>query len=128
MDEAPPDIPSDPARAGSRDRLDPWKEIAAYLGRGVTTVQRWEQDEGLPIHRLPHAKKGSVLAFKSELDAWRTARAQSLEESKAHASSVDIGDREISSIRERRSFRQPLVLAALAFVVFILAALGLTER
>src|SRR6266850_6063741 len=58
------------------DRLDSWKEIAAYLGRGITTAQRWEQEEALPIKRLPHTKKGSVFAFKSELDAWRVARAQ----------------------------------------------------
>ena len=24
-------------------RLDSWKEIAAYLGRGIRTVQRWER-------------------------------------------------------------------------------------
>jgi Tol biopolymer transport system component len=58
------------------DRLDSWKQIAAYLGRGVTTLQRWEQEEGLPIHRLPHAKKGSVFAFRHELDAWLAQRAQ----------------------------------------------------
>ena len=28
------------------DRLDSWKEIAAYLKRDVTTVQRWEKREG----------------------------------------------------------------------------------
>jgi eukaryotic-like serine/threonine-protein kinase len=59
----------------TRDRLDSWKEIAAYMGRGVTTVQRWEQEEGLPIHRLPHASRGSVFALRPELDAWRRARA-----------------------------------------------------
>jgi hypothetical protein len=26
-----------------RRRLESWKEIAAYLGRDVTTVQRWEK-------------------------------------------------------------------------------------
>jgi Tol biopolymer transport system component len=57
------------------DRLDSWKEIAAYMGRGVTTVQRWEQAEGLPVHRLPHASRGSVFALRHELDAWRAARA-----------------------------------------------------
>ena len=56
------------------DRLDSWKEIAAYLGREVRTVQSWEKGEGLPIHRHQHAKQGSVFAFKSELDAWREAR------------------------------------------------------
>ena len=25
------------------DRLDSWKGIATYLGRGVRTVQRWEE-------------------------------------------------------------------------------------
>jgi DNA-binding transcriptional regulator YiaG len=35
-------------------RLDSWKEIAAYLKRGARTVQRWEREERLPVHRLPH--------------------------------------------------------------------------
>ena len=52
------------------DRLESWKEIAAYLKRDVSTVQRWEKKEGLPVHRLPHDKLGSVFAFKPELDAW----------------------------------------------------------
>jgi serine/threonine-protein kinase len=52
------------------DRLESWKEIAAHLNRDISTVQRWEKKEGLPIHRLPHDKVGSVFAFKSELDAW----------------------------------------------------------
>ena len=60
--------------AGIRDRLDSWKEIAAYLGREVRTVQGWEKNEGLPIHRHLHARQGSVYAFKAELDAWREAR------------------------------------------------------
>jgi TolB-like protein/Tfp pilus assembly protein PilF len=58
----------------SPDRLDSWKEIAAYLGREVRTVQGWEKNEGLPVHRLQHSRQGSVYAFKSELDAWREAR------------------------------------------------------
>jgi TolB-like protein/Tfp pilus assembly protein PilF len=56
------------------DRLDSWKEIAAYLGREVRTVQGSEKNEGLPIHRHQHARQGSVYGFKSELDAWRQAR------------------------------------------------------
>src|SRR5213596_2616564 len=51
------------------ERLDSWKEIAAYLKRDESTVRRWEE-EGLPIHRLPHKKKATVYAFKSELDVW----------------------------------------------------------
>src|SRR5437588_4522789 len=58
----------------SADRLDSWKEIAAYLGREVRTVLGWEKTEGLPVHRHQHARQGSVYAFKSELDSWREAR------------------------------------------------------
>jgi hypothetical protein len=56
------------------ERLDSWKEIAAYLDRGPRTVQRWEREEGLPVHRLQHDKLGSVYAYRSELDAWWESR------------------------------------------------------
>jgi Tol biopolymer transport system component len=55
-------------------RLDSWKEIASYLGRGVRTVQRWEREEGLPVHRLAHAERGSVYADANELTAWWESR------------------------------------------------------
>jgi TolB-like protein/Tfp pilus assembly protein PilF len=58
----------------SEGRLDSWKEIAAYLGRDVTTVQRWEKREGMPVHRHLHDKRGSVYALSSELDAWQKGR------------------------------------------------------
>ncbi len=38
------------------DRLDSWKEIAAYLRRSVRCVQRWERTEGLPVLRHQHAR------------------------------------------------------------------------
>ena len=53
------------------ERLDSWKDIAAYLQRDVSTVQRWEKREGMPVHRHVHDKLGSVYAFRSDLDAWR---------------------------------------------------------
>ncbi len=56
------------------DRLDSWKEIAAYLNRDVTTVQRWEKREGMPVHRHQHDKIGSVYAVRAELDAWARSR------------------------------------------------------
>jgi adenylate cyclase len=52
------------------ERLDSWKEIAAYLKRGARTVQRWEREEGLPVHRLLHGTLGSVYAYRAELDRW----------------------------------------------------------
>ena len=62
------------------DRLDSWKEIAAYLKRDVTTVQRWEKREGMPVHRHQHDRMGSVYAFSSELNAWVQSRRLRLEE------------------------------------------------
>lgn len=56
------------------DRLESWKEVAEYLGKAITTVRRWERDEGLPVRRQAHLSRGSVIAYKSELDAWRAAR------------------------------------------------------
>ena len=56
------------------DRLDSWKEIAAYLNRDVTTVQRWEKREGMPVHRHLHDKLGSVYASRAELDEWARGR------------------------------------------------------
>ncbi len=67
----------------SESRLDSWKEIAAYLKRDVTTVQRWEKREGMPVHRHVHDKRGSVYALGSELDAWQQSRGVRLEQEKA---------------------------------------------
>ncbi len=50
--------------------LHSWKEIAAYAGRGVRTVQRWEHDLGLPVHRPKGKDRSAVLAFSSEIDDW----------------------------------------------------------
>jgi len=60
--------------AAFEERLDSWKEIAAYLKRDVTTVQRWEKREGMPVHRHVHDKLGSVYAFRAELDTWTRGR------------------------------------------------------
>lgn len=72
-----------PPERPPENRLDSWKEIAAYLGRDVTTVQRWEKREGMPVHRHLHDKRGSVYAVSAELDAWfesRRARSESEEQ------------------------------------------------
>ena len=58
------------------DRLESWKEIAGYLKRDVSTVQRWEKREGLPVHRQAHQKLGTVYAYKHELNSWRLDRIQ----------------------------------------------------
>lgn len=60
------------------DRLESWKEIAAYLKRGVRTVQRWEQTEALPVYRHRHDKRGTVYAFRQEIDIWRENRKEGM--------------------------------------------------
>jgi hypothetical protein len=64
MAEPSPSTP--PSVRPREDRFDSWKEIAAYLNRDVTTVQRWEKREGMPIHRHLHDKVGSVYASRAE--------------------------------------------------------------
>ena len=91
----------------SLDRLESWKAIAGYLRRTERTARRWEQSEGLPVHRLSHHDRSSVYAFKSELDAWRTAR------------STDVPNGE--AVAPRDSSRN---LALIALLVAILAAVG----
>jgi Tol biopolymer transport system component len=55
-------------------RIESWKEIAAYLKRDVRTVIRWEKSEGLPVHRQMHQARGNVFAYVSELEAWKASR------------------------------------------------------
>lgn len=55
--------------AGAR-RVVGWKGIAAYFRRDRTTVMRWAQTRGLPVHRVPGAGSASVYALTDELDDW----------------------------------------------------------
>jgi hypothetical protein len=50
--------------------LNSWKEIADYMGRGVRTVQRYERDLRLPVHRPAGKGRSAVLAFADEIDHW----------------------------------------------------------
>jgi Tol biopolymer transport system component len=72
MREPSPDSPQ--SMSSPEDRLDSWKEIAAHLNRDVTTVQRWEKREGMPVHRHLHDRIGSVYASRAELDSWARSR------------------------------------------------------
>jgi hypothetical protein len=58
------------ATNGRTSTLNSWKEIACYLGRGVRTVQRWENELQLPVHRIGSSERSPVFAFKTELDNW----------------------------------------------------------
>jgi len=56
--------------------LNSWKEVAEYLGRGTRTVQRWEQDLGLPVRRPRGKRHSAVMALRQDLDSWVRNRPQ----------------------------------------------------
>ncbi|HKE94672.1 MAG TPA: hypothetical protein VKB34_10225, partial [Povalibacter sp.] len=72
-----------------------------------TTVQRWEKREGMPVRRHQHDKRGSVYAFRSELDAWLNQRG---------------APPEIETEADPRSRRWPITIAVAA----LLAAAAVT--
>jgi Tol biopolymer transport system component len=87
------------------DRLDSWKEIAAYLNRDVTTVQRWEKREGMPVHRHLHDRMGSVYAFRAELDTWtrsRNLRAAQDNENNAPSANAPVAPPDSTILTSRR--------------------------
>jgi len=56
-----------------QDLLNTWTEIAQYLDRGVRTVQRWETELGLPVHRPQGKERCAVSAIRAEIDEWLRA-------------------------------------------------------
>jgi len=120
-----------PPADGPRDRgsrLESWKQIAAYLGRSTTTVQRWEEEEGLPVHRLSHAKKGSVFAFTGEIDAWQLSRTISPErQTNTDTPSIPTDLAPKSGIAEPRSAARAL-LALVSMVAVMLTWLAWGQR
>ena len=113
-------------------RLDSWKEIAAYLNRDVTTVQRWEKREGMPVHQHVHDKRGSVYALSEELDGWiqsRRLRPEDTEnqpEPEAEAEALPAAPSNAAAMAPRRS-RLWFALAAV-FCVCLVAAVWLALR
>ena len=88
--------------------LSSWKEIAAYLGRGVRTVQRYEQ-AGLPVRRLRHGRRSPVVAEARDIDLW-------LQSAQAHGFSVRQSREQlffrgalVASIHQARLLRQELM-------------------
>jgi hypothetical protein len=53
------------------DLLSGWKDIAAHLGKSVRSVQRWEREIGLPVHRIKTPDGQTVYASRPEIDEWR---------------------------------------------------------
>jgi Tol biopolymer transport system component len=131
----PPRRPgAEPADRPPGERLDSWKEIAAYLNRDVTTVQRWERRERMPVHRHIHDKLGSVYAFSGELDAWMQRRGAARLDQPAPPAAEDpsgiVPDGEpAAAADDRRGRRSPLVVfSALAAILVLVIAVVLVQR
>ena len=123
-----PSLGTSPLVRSPEDRLDSWKEIATYLGRDVTTVQRWEKREGMPVHRHLHDKIGSVYASRAELDAWTRGRnLQPTQENGNRAASPQLPasppTSSFSALRTR--WRLVLLLAAVGVALATAASLWL---
>jgi Tol biopolymer transport system component len=106
--------PSGPA---PRERLDSWKEIAAHLHRGPRTVQRWELEEGLPVHRLVHEKRGSIYAYKDDLDAWWEGRRVTLDRQIVLSGPTPLAQPELVS--DRRNWRRVITRFQVPFLFAI---------
>ena len=108
--------------AQERHRLNGWKEIASYLGKGVRTVQRWERDHGLPIRRVVDSE--IVFAFRDEIDSW-SAESTSLKLTQSPAGppdavADDAGTPPVSGVGIRRAAY--LSVAGVTLVVAAAAA------
>lgn len=90
------------------DLLDSWKEIASYFGREIRTVQLWEKAEALPIHRHVHKARGTVHAFRSELDAWKTSRQSCISQARNCVALIVIPFENLMQKRMRNSFTEGL--------------------
>ncbi len=112
------------------DRLDSWKEIAAYLGRDVTTVQRWEKREGMPVHRHLHERLGTVSASRAELDRWvRGRNSQPGKDDRDQAVSVDSPAPEPQvATRGFRIHWKSLLLTGLAVAVLVTGVVFWIQR
>ena len=104
------------------ERLDSWKEIAAYLGRDLRTVRRWEKEKQLPVHRVPGGERRAVFAYRVQIDAWLENIDGDESASSSPEASPSVPIAVLSAPAGFQFGRTALLAALLAFACF--AALG----
>ena len=103
--------------------LTSWKEIADYLGVTVRTAQMWEQQRGLPVHRLP-GPRGRVSAVVQELEQWKQGPDRPDKNEAPAANPSTPPDR-----TERTALRRPVaLLLVLVFIVLLVALRAAQSR
>lgn len=98
------------------ERLDSWKEIAAYLHRDVRTVQRWEKTAGLPVHRHAASRLRTAFAYRTEIEAWWLSRRDDLERGGPPSARIAAPRSQLSG---------PAIVAAIGLLVAMAGALAL---
>lgn len=88
--------------------LTSWKEIAQYVGKGVRTVQRWECQLGLPVHRPNDRAKGIVFAVAEELDVWMRAQTNGQQKGQRETEITDLQAKIIELQVENRILRSAM--------------------
>lgn len=104
-----------PGSEGLGQRLNSWKEIAAFFGKDERTVKRWETIRGLPVRRVPGGTRTSVFAYVNELEAWLSA---------PRPMAIVAGPIEATSAPTRRRLFLPIaaVMAILGLIIIGLVA------
>jgi tetratricopeptide (TPR) repeat protein len=116
-------VPSEPQKTSAADRVDSWKEIAAYLKRSVRTVHRWESEQGLPVRRHLHQSSGTVYAFKSELDRWWANR-----KIEAEAAGQSREESPFAASESRSTAALPIAVGAIVVIVALLSMSHFRDR
>jgi hypothetical protein len=107
-------------------QLHGWKDISSYFSRSVRTVQRWEREFGLPIHRYGIGHSEVVHAYVEELEQWKdTAEAGGAEHVRTAEEGVEepgggVGDGSVRTERRRGPWRALRI--GLVFAVGVLGA------
>jgi len=126
MTDLPIEPQIDAERVSEDNRLDSWKEIAAFLKKDVRTVQRWEKVAGLPVRRYSQDKAGGVFAYKSEIDEWlRSQQGRPLPPGPAPGDEEDEDSTETDDDDNRgNGWTQAWRYAALVILVAVLAVVA----
>lgn len=70
-------------------------EIAAYFRKSPRTIERWNRDRGLPLHRLSDKSRSRVFALISELREWSEESGE-----RTAAAHDDIADRIVARVSD----------------------------